>query len=103
MMGLREILRHKITAMVVIPLALLALAVVAWQSAGGSSSYTRVGKAFYTDDDGVTFFVDSADKIMPFDHNGKPAVGAAVYAAADGKPFSAYLMRHSAVALRAFE
>jgi ligand-binding sensor domain-containing protein len=103
MMKLRELLRHKLTALVVIPLAVVAIAVAAWQSSGPSSSSQRVGRAFYSDDDGATWFTDSADKIMPFDHNGKPAVEAVVYAGADGKPFVVCLMRYSAVAVRAFE
>lgn len=103
MMKLGDILRHKVTAMVVLPLSLIAVAVSVWQYSSGGGGYQGVGRAFYSDDDGVTWFVDSADKIMPFDHNGKPAVGAAVCAGPDGKQSVAYLMRYTPAALREFE
>ena len=77
-MDVREILRHKVTAMVVIPLGVIALAVASLHSCSGSRSYRQVGKAFYTDDDGVSYFADVADRIMPFTHNGREAVGAKV-------------------------
>jgi hypothetical protein len=41
--------------------------------------------AFYTDDDGQTLFVDVPGLLTPFDHNGKPAVSAAVFTADNGQ------------------
>ncbi len=46
----------------------------------GSSGGTAISsQAFYTVDDGATFFVDDANKIVPFDHEGKPAYQAFVF------------------------
>jgi len=36
-------------------------------------------QAYFTVDDGATFFIDSADLIPPFDHQGKPAYRARVF------------------------
>jgi hypothetical protein len=50
-------------------------------------------KAFYSDDDGQTFFIDSADRIPPFDRNGKPAARAYVYADGGKRQFVGFLQR----------
>jgi hypothetical protein len=50
-------------------------------------------KAFYTEDDGRTYFVDSVYNFPPFDHNGKTAVEAVV-AVSDGHYFVGYLLRY---------
>lgn len=102
-MGVREILRNKSAVLFVVPLVVIALGVMFWQLSGVTRSAQQLGKSFYTDDDGATYFTDSSDKIMPFSHNGKEAVGAAVYSDADGKPFVAYLMRHSAMARQQYD
>src|SRR4051812_16280853 len=52
----------------------------------------NLDRAYYSDDDGKTWFADSAFRVAPFDHNGKTAVVAHVYNYADGKKeFCAYL------------
>ena len=52
-------------------------------------------KAFYSDDDGQTYFVDDLWKVPPFDHNGKTAVRAYVFSYDGGKKqFVAYLMKY---------
>ena len=52
--------------------------------------------ACYSDDDGATWFVDSAYKVTPFDHEGKQAVRALVFTYAGGsKHFVVCLMRYS--------
>ena len=56
---------------------------------GGAGS--AVAKAFFSDDDGQTYFTDAADKIPPFDHKGKQAVTAYVFRCNGGKPFVGYL------------
>lgn len=66
---------------------------IAWGTFGSHSSGPPV-KAFYSDDDGQTWFVDAADKIPPFDHNGKPACRVHVYRCGDGPPFVSYLERY---------
>jgi len=42
-------------------------------------------KAFYTVDDGASFFVDNAERLPPFDHGGKPAVRAFLFSCDGGK------------------
>ena len=41
-------------------------------------------QAFYTTDDGATYFVDDANREPPFDHNGQPAVRAHVFTCGKG-------------------
>jgi hypothetical protein len=60
--------------------------------------------AYYTDDDGATFFEDSSFKIAPFDHNGKTAYIAEVYTYDDGsKKFCAYLAKYTPEAKKRLE
>jgi hypothetical protein len=99
----REILRSRKAAMVVVPLAVLSIFIAVWQLSAGTSSSQEVGEAFYSDDDGATWFPDAGDRIMPFDHDGKPAVGAVVFIDARGKPVVGYLIRHSPAARAAIE
>jgi len=56
--------------------------------------------AFFSDDDGQTWFTESIEKFPPFDHNGKPAFRAAVYHSDGGRPFVAYLQRFRHDALK---
>lgn len=50
-------------------------------------------RAYYTVDDGATYFEDEPDKLTPFDYRGKPAVGAVIFQGKDGKPFVGYMTR----------
>lgn len=55
------------------------------------------GKAYFTDDDGKTWYEDSNDNIPPYQHNGKEAVGAIIYRTAkSSKPFCGFLFRFPA-------
>lgn len=73
-------------------LALVAAAVVAktyWPE-----RQADLTKAFYTTDDGETWFEDSATKVAPFEVGGKTAVVAHVYSyAGGGKQFCAYVAK----------
>jgi hypothetical protein len=52
----------------------------------------KLSEAFYTDDDGKTWFEDSAYQVPPFPHNGKLAVVAQIYSYANGsRQLCAYL------------
>src|SRR5579862_9768260 len=53
------------------------------------------GSMYYSDDDGKTYFVDRGDRITPFDHNGRPAVGAVVYRCGGAPPFVGFLMHNT--------
>ncbi|MGD0461708.1 MAG: hypothetical protein ABSB74_04390 [Tepidisphaeraceae bacterium] len=71
--------------------------------AGGYLVYTqwpqpraRGDKAFYTVDDGQTWFMDSIYKTPPFDHDGKIAVRAMVYSYDNGrKLFCPFVQRYT--------
>jgi hypothetical protein len=99
----RDILRSKKTAMIVVPLALLCLIITLWRLSAGANPSQAVAQAYYSDDDGATWFTGPGNRIMPFDHQGKPAVGAAVFVDATGKRVVGYLIRHSAAAREAFK
>ena len=52
-------------------------------------------KAFYSDDDGKTWFVDSKALVPPFDHDGKQAVRVMMFTCGDTKKqFVGYLERY---------
>jgi len=53
----------------------------------GSSVSTSASKAFFTVDDGKSWFTDDASKFPPFDKDGRQAVRAFVYRCADGTVF----------------
>lgn len=79
--------------------AILAIAVVAFvivRQVRSLSSGGREESAFYTVDDGKSWFVDDASKVPPFDKNGKAAVLAFVYRCKEsGEPFVGYMQRFS--------
>lgn len=54
---------------------------------------TMPTKAFYSDDDGSTYFVDDITKLYPFDHDGRQAYRAYVFRSDSGKPFIGYIER----------
>lgn len=96
-MGVREAINKK-------PWLSVGLAICFLGSAFGVIVYSQwpehhfSGKsAFFSDDDGNTWFIDSVYKTAPFDHDGKQAVRAVIYSYDHGsKEFCAYLMRYKA-------
>jgi hypothetical protein len=60
-------------------------------------------KAYFTIDDGKTWFVDDINKVAPFEHEGQQAVRCQVFTCNDGEPFVAYLERYSAEAKKKLE
>jgi len=74
----------------------VALALLGYQLFGGPSSVGPAPRtAFYTDDDGKTFFEDDINKVSPFERNGKQAYRADVFQCPDGKRFVALMYRHN--------
>jgi hypothetical protein len=69
----------------------------------GDTSVGGRAEAFFTIDDGKTWFTDNADKIPPFEKDGKQAVLAHVYRAADGTKFVNYVERFTPDGKRALE
>jgi hypothetical protein len=50
--------------------------------------------AYFSDDDGATYFADSISRIPPFDHDGKQAVSAEVFSCQNGQQlFIGFLRR----------
>jgi hypothetical protein len=95
-MGVREwIKRHQAaTAGVSMGTAALAVALVVWPAISGEAGGTGAPqRAFYSTDDGQTYFVDDADRMSWFDHEGKPAYRVYVFDTAAGEPFVGYIER----------
>ena len=76
---------------------LLAIALIAFQLSGNGNGISgSISAAYYTDDNGKTFFQDDAFKVSPFDHNGKQAYRCDVFEGSDGKRFVGLIYRHNA-------
>jgi hypothetical protein len=60
------------------------------------------GDAYFTNDDGKTFFYDDAQKLTPFDKDGKPAVRAHVFECG-GERVVGYMSRMTERAKAAYE
>jgi hypothetical protein len=94
-MGIRETLNRQgkpVTAFVVLAL-LICIAWIFYSKPDGSDPFEG-GSAFFSVDDGKTFFEADASNIPPFMHEGREAVQALVYSNDGGKTqFVGYLMR----------
>jgi hypothetical protein len=95
-MGIREALRQKPSVGIgIAAVMILAMAVIT------AANYWPTKKAdlsqsYYSDDDGQTWFADSAYRIPPFDHNGKTAMSALIFSYDNGKKqFCAYLAQYT--------
>jgi hypothetical protein len=104
-MGVRESLNEKKTLGLGVAAAvgLLAVVIIGAQVVGGGSGVSEPETAFYTDDDGKTFFKDDIYKVVPFDHNGKQAYRADVFKGPDGKQFVGLMYRHNALGKKAMQ
>jgi hypothetical protein len=78
-----------------VAIALLMLLRPACSSPGSAGANRGVSQAFFTVDDGQTWFAADARKLPPFDQHGKPAYRAQVYRCRDGPPFVGYLERYA--------
>jgi hypothetical protein len=96
---MREIIERNRTLITVLAVLAIAAAAVAawisWPTAGGTAARSSdAPQGWYTIDDGKSWFADRANRVVPFDYNGKPAVRCYVYTCDDGKTkFAAYLER----------
>jgi hypothetical protein len=104
-MNLREMYSEKPirAAAVAAGLLLISIALVAFQLRGSGSIAPVRAKAFFTIDDGKTWFTDDAAKLPPFEKDGKQAVLALVYRCADGTEFVNHLERFKPDARQALE
>ena len=98
-MGIRQAVNEHtaVSTGVTIAVILVTLGVILWETLSSPHAGSGpVRKAFYSDDDGQTWFADNANKLTPFtDANGRQAVCAYVFKCGNGKPFVAYLLRAS--------
>ena len=103
-MGIRETLNKNpgITTGATAGIIVLALIFIFFQIRGGGTP-TMATTAFYTTDDGATWFEDDINKLAPFDKNGKPAYRVYVYKCADGNEFVSHLERYTPAAQKAIE
>lgn len=74
-----------------------AIGITLYASLGGDTKTNdRDAQAFYTSDDGVTWFKDSAARVPPYQHEGKTANQAVLFTADGGKTqFVGYLQRYT--------
>ena len=78
-------------------LLIVAAIIIGSQMFGGRESGAGpvARNAFYTDDNGKTFFKDDINKVSPFDHGGKQAFRCNVFQDASGKQFVGLIYRHT--------
>lgn len=103
-MGIRETLNQNpgITTGVTAGIIVIALGIIIYQLAGGSGPQIPT-KAYYTIDDGATWFEDDINKIPPFEKDGKQAVRVHLFRCGGGKPFVSHLERYTAAAKEKLE
>ncbi len=104
-MGVRETLNKQpaITTGATIGIIVIALGFIIWQVVGGGNHIRIPTKAYYTVDDGATYFKDDINLIAPFDHDGKQAVKADVFKCPSGGEFVGYLERYTPDAKKIIE
>ena len=104
-MNLREKLSENPArvGLIVGALLLACISLVLFQGGGFSRGGSAGTRAFFSVDDGKTWFADNAQRIPPFDKDGKQAVLAHVYRAAGGTKFVNHLERFTPDAKRALE
>ena len=91
-MGVRETLKAKPWIGGTISVAFVVVAIAIIVTTYWPEKKAKLDQAFYSDDDGKTWFEESAFLVPPFPHDGKTAVVAQVYSYAGGsKKFCAYL------------
>lgn len=96
-MGVREALNRRPRLVAAATVALIAgaalWAALAMGGAGGKADHPL---AFFSDDDGQTYFEDSVFRIAPFDRGGREAVRARVFTADGGRTrFVGYLEKYA--------
>lgn len=103
-MGIRETLNKNpsITTGATAAIIVIAIGFIIWQLGGGSSSGIAT-EAYYSNDDGKSYFADDISKIAPFDKDGKPAYRAYVYQCPGGEPFVSHLERYTPEGKKAME
>lgn len=103
-MGIRETLNKNpaITTGATAAIILIAIGFIIYQLSGGSSPGIAT-EAYFSNDDGKTWFADDINKIPPFDKDGKPAYKAYVYQCPGSDPFVSHLERYTEAGKKAME
>jgi hypothetical protein len=104
-MGIRETLNQNpaITTAATGGIILIALIFIIYQMVGGGGPRIQT-TAYYTVDDGKTWFPDSIERIPPFDRGGQEAVRAHVFSCRGGRDaFVAYLEKYTPEAQKRLE
>jgi len=96
-MSIRESINKRPGIVVAVAiLALIAAVAFSLHSTQHKAWPDPITQAFYSNDDGKSYFVDALGKPFPFDHDGSPACRAYVYRCGNsGNPFVGYLARQT--------
>jgi hypothetical protein len=103
-MNIRQEIQRRPGVAAVLAVALIAagIGLSIFLRSGNASGGGSSGLAWFTDDDGKTWFADDARRLPPFDHHGKTASRAFVFeCTAHQTKFVAYLQRFTPEAQRA--
>ena len=92
-MGLRDKLKHQPVIGISIAVVMILLAAGLMARSLKNTGARVVKAAYYTVDDGQTWFAAGIDQSAPFEHDGKEAVKVYLFRCGKGKPFVAYLER----------
>lgn len=104
-MGIRETLNKNpaITTAGTAGIIVVALAFIIYQLSGSNRPQIQT-EAYYTTDDGKTWFADDINKVPPFDHKGSPAVRVYLFTCDGGKTeFVSYLQKYTDEAKKRLE
>jgi hypothetical protein len=95
--GIRETLNENPRAATGVAIGLIGLTLiwVVWSLWPARPMAPGDFKQFYTDDDGTSYFKDTAGQVAPFKHDGRDAVVAFVFRGARGKPFVGYMEKYT--------
>jgi hypothetical protein len=103
-MDVRKAIQGKPIAGVGVGVLLLLLAGVIVARQLWPEKKANLSQAYFTDDDGATWYADSEYLVPPIDHNGKTAVFAQIYSYANGsKTFCAFMTRYTPDAKKQLE
>jgi hypothetical protein len=96
-MGVREKLNNNpaLVGGVVVVVVILAL-IITYVRMPKQTKVEIPDSAFFTDDEGLTYFEDDSDKIVPYERNGKTVYRAWVYRCGSDKPFVGVIGRYTA-------
>src|SRR5688572_15728049 len=86
-----------VTAVVI----LIAVTIIWFQLSGGTTESPDT--AFYTIDEGRTYFEGDVNQVVPFEHEGKQALRAFVYQCGNDAPFVGVVGRYNAQGRREME